>query len=383
MLTSQPPTGMPSTSSTSVLCPHDREVLRARGIAPQVAAARGYRSWTASDALAAGFVREHARAALAIPNYNVAGELDDYQSRPHAPVTDCKTGARRKYLWRVGHTPELAGPPAATPAARERADALRENVRVPVVVTESILKLDAILSHADRDVYAIAIHGTWGWTVNGAPTPALRGIPWRVRRHGHIVHRRDVILMPDSDFRTKPEVAQGWWEFGQDLKRRGARVLIADVPAGPNDEKWGPDDAFAAGHSFADLLGTARPLPQVVPVATPTETTDEDPLSELERAQRKLAQAEATIDNLVALALNPHITPTDKIALISAGARVQTMVERGKVEPLGSADVSQDFRPARRPKGTPKPHVNPVSGTKPLMERGSVKSAMERAIALG
>lgn len=381
---SRPPAAQAAQLDYPGVNAHGAEVLHSRGITPEIAADRGYRSWTASDAEAHGFVREHARAALAIPNFNVASEFDDYQTRPEQAATDPRTGEKRKYLWRIGHTPELAGPPAATPAARERADRVRDDLRVPVVAVESILKLDSVLSNADRDLYGIAPHGNWGWTVNGAPTPALRGIPWRKKRHGKVVHRRDAILMPDSDYWTKQEVAQGWWEFGKDLERRQARVLVAKVPTGPNGEKWGPDDAIAAGATtVAKLIASATPLPHVMPMATPEATADDATLTELERIQRKLAEAEATIANIIALALNPHITPTDKIALLSAGVQVQNMAQsKGEVEPVGSARIAQDFRPAKRPKGTPKPDLNP-GGTKPLMERGSVKSAMERATALG
>lgn len=369
----------PITWDDLPLTAHDIEVCRVRGITPEIAHAYQLRSWTAAEAAANGYRGNHARSGMAIPNYNLAGELDDYQLRPHNPAGD------RKYLWRAGHTPAIGGMPAGTAEAAEYADRLRHDLSVPVIVTESTLKNGSMLSQAKRPIYTVSIHGNWNWSVNGALSPDVnpRLLPLRRKRGGKVVQRRLMVLFPDSDYWTKPEVMRGWWEYGNAVRQAyKADVRVARVPNGPNGEKWGPDDAVAAGAvTVEDLIDTATPLPDILPAPT-TRQDDDASLSEIERLRRRVAQLEADNAALIALILNPHIKPTDKIAMVSAGTKVQAMAAKGEIKPLESAEIANDYRAAKRPKGTPKPTTNP-SGTMPIMERAAVKSALERAKELG
>lgn len=375
------------------LSEHDIDALRIRGITPEIAHARRYRSWTAADARRQGLTHNHACDTLAIPNYSPAGEFDDYLFRPHVAPIDPDTGKARRYQWRPSHRPSLGGPPAGTPDAEERAHRLRDDINVPVVVTESIMKGDSVLSHAETDVYTLAIHGTWNWTRNGAPRPELRDIEWRVRRHDRIVQRRLVVLVPDSDYAIKPEVAFAWWEFGQSLKRKNADVLIYHLPPSPDGSKLGPDDAIARGVvTVAQLVEDAVALPDELPEICRVETCDTD-----DQKDRRIVTLEADLamsrryGSLMAeLAISPNYTPNEKVLLIRGAACAMTNGAHtsrpdGSVE-LDPGKISNDFRPTDKQhpdyetyKRSP---VNP-SGDPWLMRRSSVSAtakSLERKI---
>ena len=129
------------------LSEHDSQVLIKRAITPQVAADRGYRTWTTQEARDHGFRGVNARDGLGIPAPNTQGETTGHQLRPHAPTTD-ENGRNKKYLWPVDYPTPITGPPAATDKALAEAHRLREDVTVPVVIFESILKLDGDLGGA-------------------------------------------------------------------------------------------------------------------------------------------------------------------------------------------------------------------------------------------
>lgn len=371
------------------LAPHDTAKLQACGVLPNVAHARGYRSWSTSEAAQHGFSGSHARDTLAIPVHSLAAEFDDYLLRPHTPPIDDKTGKTRKYMWRPGHTPALGGPPAGTPAAEARAHALRDDLTVPVIVTESVIKSDSVLSHAATAVYTMAIHGTWNWVADGATSPELRDVPWRSKRGDKITHRRLVILVPDSDYSTKPEVAFGWWQFGQALKRRKADVRIYHLPAAPDGSKLGPDDALVQGVvSVAQMLADAVPLPNELPEIARLDTGA--PVSDMQARQRiatleaDLARKDALISALVRVSVSPDLNRAQAIpgirALVTAHyKRSQGEVDHEGYAVLSSREIANDWRTADDPKAD----YNPVDGSRPFMQCSRVKSQMETLQAAG
>jgi hypothetical protein len=355
---------------------HGAEVLRVRGISPEIARDYGIESWTHDQAAADGFQRECARAGLAIPNYNILGELDSVQLRPEQRIDE------RKYLWKKGHSPQIGGYPASTPETAERGERLRRDLRTPVLASESNLKSAALLSNTQCDIYPLSIHGNWNWSKNGAISPELRWLARYDKRHGKIVYRRPFILVPDSNYWTKPEVMQGWWHFGNAARALGFDVRVAVVPHAPDGSSWGPDDAIAAGTvTVEELIANAVPLPVILPTTT-TRPEDTEQLSEEERLRREIAVLKADKAAIIGLARNPHHTPTEKIAWISAGVELEAMAERGEVEPLDSGKIAHNYCKEKTPKGEPKQTLN-HDGTKPLMSRKSAKSAMERATEMG
>src|SRR4051794_396351 len=105
----------PSSSDVASLLPQHEQLLTASGIAPAVAAARGYRSVTRKSELEAlGFGPAQRQVpALVIPIWNVAGELATHQARPDRPrhVKDKAV----KYETPTGARMTLDVPPAARP----------------------------------------------------------------------------------------------------------------------------------------------------------------------------------------------------------------------------------------------------------------------------
>ena len=133
------------------------------------------------------------------------------------------------------------------------------DLKVPVVIVEaekSALALRALADRVGRPMLPIAIGGCWGWRrktgkrrlPNGdtepetGPAPDLDMIVWQ---------GRSAILAFDSNALTNPKVQQARRALVKELSRRGARVLVAQVPSveGVN----GPDDLIAL-HGDATML---------------------------------------------------------------------------------------------------------------------------------
>lgn len=367
------------------LSPYDRDVLQTRGITPELIKARRYRSWTAADATANGFTRQHVCDTLAVPNYNLAGEMDDYLLRPHTPPIDKETGKPRKYLWRPGHTPALGGPPAGTPEWEARAHQLREDLNTPVIVTESVIKGDSVLAHAQTDVYTLAIHGTWNWVDNGAPTRELREIPWRKKQHDRVTQRRVVVLVPDSDYATKPEVAFAWFTFGEALRRRKADVRLFILQPAPDGSKMGPDDALATGVvTVTQILEEAAPLPADLPevarIEGNTTGSDTEARRRIATLEADLTRARALISAQAQLIQNPALKDKER----ALGFRVITMAaskaSRGEVDDKGivclsAAEVANDWRP-KPAKGEAIAPTNPKDESYPIARRDTVKATL-------
>lgn len=354
----------------------DRTVLQTRGIDPDgaIARARGYRTVSADEAQDAGFVGSNARAGLLIPIYNLAGEIDGYMLRPHDPVVDPKTGKSRKYLFAAGKTPALGGTPAGTVLAESRTHQLRENLDTPVIVTESMIKGDSILSHADRDVYTLSIHGTWNWSVNGAPSPELRNIPWRRKQGDRVVFRRQVILVPDSDYATKPEVAFAWWTFGRMLQDRNADVRIFHLPTAADGSKLGPDDALVSGAvTVAQMIDGSVPLGEMPQHAQSAPSWRTDPDHMITEQARHIWQLEELI-------VNPFLTPNEKVAMVQALRNAvvpnATRDDDGMVE-ISPIKISNDARPTDKTRDDyeefARSPLNP-DGTPWYMRRSTVSS---------
>lgn len=108
--------------SGGLLLPHHRQMLEESAIAPEVIAARGYRSVTKKVDLASiGFVGKQIRVpALLIPIYGPDGKIQLYQSRPDTPrIID---GKPVKYEFPKGAHMGLDVPPGARPLLITRID---------------------------------------------------------------------------------------------------------------------------------------------------------------------------------------------------------------------------------------------------------------------
>lgn len=243
----------------------DTRVLTSRNISAEVAAARGYVSVSAEQSRAFGFAGQQALSGLAIPRRNTQGVVDECaQLRPHTPRLDDK-GRPRKYELPAGAKQILDVTPFSQPFIND--------LNVPVIVTESILKADAIQSESPRGVLCVtAINGTYGWRSAGAPLTDFKDLTFCEKRGDKIGRRRTVYIAFDSDTATNPKVAIARHEFTEFLTRRGAKVLHIHVPAGAGGEKQGIDDALANGYVLRDLIHAAH-APQVPDL----ETFPDDP----------------------------------------------------------------------------------------------------------
>jgi len=223
---------------------HYENVLAPRGISREVAEERGYASveaqhsrWLKERGFPKDGVRNAiARGAILIPTPGAAG-IDTYQLRPDRPRKMSK--GERKYESQHGVPNTLD----VHPRSREHLD----NREVPLVIAESPLKADALLSTGVQ--CAVSIRGSFGWRTKGyddatVALPEFELISWK---------DRDVSLVFDSDVTENANVGVGAIRLASLLQRRGANVTILYPPALPGS-KYGVDDFLASGGSPANLV---------------------------------------------------------------------------------------------------------------------------------
>lgn len=222
------------------------------GIAPELLAARGYRTVTRkADLVALGFARWQCRVpALLVPVYNPYGELVLYQARPDIPRI--KDGHVIKYDTPHGATMAVDVPPTA--ANRQ---ALRDP-QCPLWITEGAKKGDALVT---RDACAIALLGVWNWR----GTNEAGGKTVLADFEAIALNDRQVYIVFDSDVMTKPAVHQALARLKGFLEARQARVALIYLPPGPSGQKQGVDDYLVASHGLADLLALASPILRSLP----------------------------------------------------------------------------------------------------------------------
>lgn len=263
------------------LLDHHAARLAERGIPPEMAEARGYRSITTkADLGRRGFSPAQRRVpGLLIPLWRVDGKKGFAQYRPDDPRLNAE-GKVVKY-----ETPRRARMILDVhPFAREW---LGDPAR-PLVITEGIIKGDSVVA---RGLCAVALLGVWAW----------RG---RNKNNGKVAlpdfedvafNGREVFLGFDSDVTVKREVQEALARFKPFLERRGARVEVIYLPAGEGGEKQGVDDYLAAGHSVEKLLALAttdlREVADGGPPFPPVKGLTGLPLAELRARAAPVLQA--------------------------------------------------------------------------------------------
>lgn len=361
------------------LAQQDMNVLSSRAIAPEVAAARGYRTVSGRESTSYGFRNSHARDGLLLPSYNTQGEVECWQMRPHEPLLD-EDGKLRKYVWPIGTRMQIDVPPASQPYLRD--------VSVPLIITESILKADAIQSAIVPGAFCgLGISGVYGWRSDGMPLSDFGDIPWRKKERDRITFRRLVYVAFDSDTTTNPNVARARYDFTGFLRRRGARVYWIDVPTAADGGKQGIDDALAAGHTIEGMLRSAYPAPDIMPASFGTVGAVPDRLPEVERLRAENAQLQHDNAMLVHLIKNPYVQSKTKAVAVSIYCEAASKRSRGQVEGDGrirleARHVANDHRPIPEP-GQSRAEVNPLDGTKPIVARSNVVSIAQKAAELG
>jgi hypothetical protein len=129
-------------------------------------------------------------------------------------------------------------------------DSLRwlNDISTPVIFVEAEKSALAILASCERSsrpALPVALGGCWGWKGTIGKTTDTAGV--RVDEKGALPDLqwvtwtdRDVIILFDANVATNSNVRWARRDFAAELKRRGARVRLADVPAEPGVN--GPDD---------------------------------------------------------------------------------------------------------------------------------------------
>jgi hypothetical protein len=317
---------------------------------------------------------------MVIPLHNTQGESETVQRRPHNP-TSGPDGKIRKYLFKAGTRMEIDVQPLSLPCLTD--------VRVPALITESALKADAIQSTIEPGTFcAMSISGVYGWRSNGMPLTDFGDIPLRIRERDRITFRRTIYPLFDSDAATNPKVKRARLELGDHLRRRGARVLLVDVPPTDDGGKQGIDDYLAAGGDLHQLLATAYPLPDIIPAEE--RANDDAPLSEADRLRqqntqlrRQVREQGQAISALVRLITTPYLPAKNKAVLASTFARGASQRSRGIVEPDGrvkleARHIANDHRP-KPEKGEELSDVNPLDGSRPIVARSAVIPILEDA----
>jgi hypothetical protein len=298
------------------------------------------------------------------------------QRRPHRPTAG-PDGRVRKYLLKAGSHMQVDVPPLSLPSLTDP--------HVPIIITESALKADAILSVIEPGTFCvISVAGVYGWRSQGMPLPDFGDIPFLTKARDRITHRRRVIPLFDSDAATNPNVTRARWELGKFLGRKGARVDPVDIPPAPDGGKQGIDDFLAAGGNLHKLLASAYPLPDIMPVlegATPADNAD---APELERLRTENVQLRRLNSAQAELLRNPTLKDKPRMVGFATITEAAAMVSRGEVDPdgyvhLDVARIVNDYRP-RPAKGEAIPETNPQDESLPLTSRNNAKTALNLLI---
>lgn len=294
--------GHADRAGQDLLLPQHAEQIAASAIAPEVAAARGYRSARTRAELAELGFDEYQQLVptLIIPLHTVDGEVGRYAHRPDAPRVDAK-GKTHKYEFPRGKPHVLDVPPSARNRILESAEALW--------ITEGSKKADAAVS---AGLACLGIFGTYGWVRKGKrPLEDFDRIPLKGRR---------VYVVFDSDVAIKREVQRALEDLLAFLIERGAEPRIVYLPAGEADAKTGLDDFLAGGGTRDDLLELA---------ARELRTT-----SAPEGAGRPPSLAKRLVDHAMLSGAEFFHTPTDEpYATVPVGEHRATLpVRSGQFE---------------------------------------------------
>ena len=244
--------------------------LQARAVSRDVAQGRGYRSIRARSEIPFGFSRDKSSPvakqingadghhALAIPLHcvGVDGPLI-HQMRLDYPRADAKR-LNRFIKFEQPPKSKRGNEPGDIPAdVHPLRHEAAESSDMPLIVTEGVVKADAILSADIREgigVVPVALTGvTMGYTssvrddgtIHREITECLTRIP---------LPGRDVYLAWDADWATNPAVRDSLARLGKMFAELEAVVHYIYVPVVNGDPKTGVDDYLADGGSLADLM---------------------------------------------------------------------------------------------------------------------------------
>lgn len=129
-----------------------------------------------------------------------------------------------------------------------------------IIITEGELKA---AKACERGFPTIGLGGVWNFMGNAACTgflPELELIPWP---------RRKVLIIYDSDARTKPDVIKALNALAHELELRGALPFTVMLPELTGEQKCGLDDYFIANPDPAAFKDFIRSNEQSLTLAQP------------------------------------------------------------------------------------------------------------------
>ena len=255
-----------------VLAAQHRQYLESRGVTPNVAAERGYRTASkAKDVLALGFGKSAANPpALAIPVWAPWPTPDPalFQIRPDHPRRKGERILKFEMPW--NSTMHLDVHPSMLQHVG--------NPALPLIVTEGIVKADAAVSR--MGVCTVGLAGVWNWRGSNTDDGKVALADWE---HVALADRHIVVAF-DSDVMTKPEVGAALERLGSFLHRRGAHVRYAYLTAGDAGAKMGLDDwIVATDGEWSDLMALTTDRPRsAAPMAPKYEAPPARTLAEVD-----------------------------------------------------------------------------------------------------
>ncbi len=310
---------------TAILRERDIQFLQTRAIDPEVARERGYVATGGADLRELGFSKTQAALGpgLLIPVHAVDGGVVYHQLRPDVPRLN-DNATPRKYETPHGQRMALD----CHPRVRHQLG----NPNIPLVITESAPKADALISGGYA---AIALSGCWGWrhtTASGgkAALPDFESIA---------INDRVVIIAFDSDAWTSPNVADATERLGAWLARK-ASVRVCHIPATADGQKQGVDDFVFNGGDLTALIAEAVPLSQFVHERPRRPEPESEPASDDAAGWRAMYEAErdrrcAAEDrhsSVVQILNSPSFSPAEAVSYIRAQFEYERLASTGQTK---------------------------------------------------
>jgi hypothetical protein len=224
--------------STPHLSPKHRAMLyEESGIAPEIAAERGYYNARSRSEVPQTFAGYQRRLGLVVPMFSPDGITRGWQLRPDKPR---KNG------------PKYETPPGVSPVVDVH-PRMREEARYgdgPLLITEGAKTGDAATS---RGMCTVVLAGVWMWCVPKVKPYCLKPCFDHIRIEG-----REVLVAFDSDCMSKAGVQEALAALVAALEERGAAVKVIYLPDAADGSKQGVDDYLAAGGTVNELKMLAR-----------------------------------------------------------------------------------------------------------------------------
>ena len=253
---------MPSSSDSDSLWPADlrpehRDYLWQRGVTPEVARARGYRSVRSGggrnvdESYAAAYSGLPRRSGLLMPLHPLLGGDQRYQLRPDEPRLN-SDHKPVKFESQAGFGNVLATSPLT-------ASMLQRETQT-IIIAEGITRVDALAAYG---IPAVAIPGCYAWRDKNGVLPDFEAL----RLSGNAF-----ILAFDGDASSNPSVNAALARLARYLRARGAKVGLLEVPDDEEGRQRGLDD-WLAQERFPDSAAVMRELQQ-----HSVDSIDYDPL---------------------------------------------------------------------------------------------------------